>query len=333
MQSDLVHFDRARQEIALATNLDEIKEIRNKAEALRLYAKQAGESLEMQNMCAEIKLRAERRAGALLLEQKRNQGETDKAIMSQPVTLSRPKLVDLGISRMQSSRWQQEAAVPETIFEEHVSNVKAQGKELTSTSLIRLSRNIREQESESVVDIQSIGDHKYQTLVIDPPWPMQKILRDVAPNQDVFDYPTMTIDAISELPVAEKTTDDAHVFLWTTQKFLPHAFGIFHDWQLRYIFTMVWHKAGGFQPFGLPQYNCEFVLYGRRGSLAFLDTKAFPCCFEGKRREHSRKPDEFYDIIRRVTPELRLDMFSREKREGFEQHGNETDKFSAEQGT
>ena len=94
---------------------------------------------------------------------------------------------------------------------------------------------------------------------------------------------------------------------------------------------MVWHKAGGFQPVGLPQFNCEFIVYGRRGTPKFIDTRDFYCCFTGKRREHSRKPDEFYDVIRRVTTEPRIDVFSREAREGFGQYGNETKKFARDQ--
>jgi len=64
----LVHFNKAKKELALATKIDEVKEIRDKAEALRAYVKQVGESLEMQNQCAEIKVRAECKAGEMLAE-------------------------------------------------------------------------------------------------------------------------------------------------------------------------------------------------------------------------------------------------------------------------
>ena len=109
---ELTHFNKAKQELAVATKIDEVKEIRDKAEALRAYAKQSGESLEMQNLCAEIRLRSERRGGELLKEQDKNRGAAEPgtnrgtATRSQGETTSPPKLSDLGINKSQSSRWQ-----------------------------------------------------------------------------------------------------------------------------------------------------------------------------------------------------------------------------------
>jgi len=168
---------------------------------------------------------------------------------------------------------------------------------------------------------------KFECIVIDPPWEMQKIERDVRPNQVAFEYPTMTADELAAFDVAGMAADDCNLFCWTTHKHLPLAIDLLHSWGFRYVCTMVWHKPGGFQPIGLPQYNCEFVLYARRGSPSFIDTKAFPCCFNAPRKEHSRKPDEFYDVIRRVTAGPRIDVFSRESREGFATFGNEAGKF------
>lgn len=170
---------------------------------------------------------------------------------------------------------------------------------------------------------------KFSTLVIDPPWPMTKIERDVRPNQVGFDYPVMSEQQLMDFwgSIQELAGEDCHMFMWTTQKFLPLAMKLIDHYGFRYILTMVWHKPGGYQPTGLPQFNCEFVVYARKGTPKFIDTKGFPCCFNAPRREHSRKPDEFYDIVSLVTSGPRIDVFSREKRDGFEQFGNESEAF------
>lgn len=74
-------------------------------------------------------------------------------------------------------------------------------------------------------------------------------------------------------------------------------------------------------------YSTEHVLFCHRGSLKLLKTGE-RLDFAAKRREHSRKPDEFYDIVRRVSPAPRIDVFSRENREGFDTWGNEPDRFA-----
>jgi len=125
----LTFFNRARQALAKAVSLDEVKEIRDKAEALRVYAKQAGEAADMERQCAEIRLRAERRIGALLAETVK----PGNPQLSREVTIG---LSELGITRNQSSKWQLAATLPEAEFERYVSTAR----ELTTAGVVKLAR-------------------------------------------------------------------------------------------------------------------------------------------------------------------------------------------------
>ena len=225
------------------------------------------------------------------------------------------------INKKQSHYAQQLAAHPE-IIEEIVDKAIKQ-EEIPRRS--EVLRNIYKLHKKAEQDKIELPAGQYKTIVIDPAWPIEKIHRDTIPQGISLDYKPMSVEAIKDMKIP--SAPDCHLFLWTTQKYLSISFEILKTWEFKYIFTMVWHKNGGFQPFNLPQYNCEFVLYGRKGSPKFLEIKNFFTCFNGKRREHSRKPKEFYDVIRRVCPEPRLDIFSREQIEGFECWGDESDKF------
>lgn len=165
----------------------------------------------------------------------------------------------------------------------------------------------------------------YKTIIIDPPWPIDKILRTARPKQFDYDYPTMTIDEIKAIKLPVDITG-CHIYLWTTQKFLPVAFEIFKAWNVNYECLITWIKNVGFTPYSF-MYSTEFCLFGRIGNLPLLKLGQRLDIY-AKVREHSRKPDEFYELIKEVSPEPRTDYFSREPQEGFEQYGNETNYFA-----
>lgn len=158
----LVKFNAAKNALAQARSVDEVKQVRDKAAALRLYARQQYESRQMQNDIAEIKLRAERRLGELLAEREKAKGgqpyqQKPTGDIVSPVEPP-PTLSDLGINKKQSSRWQQAAKVPEETFEQHVATVKALPEgELTSAGIRRLAKQLRRQRSADAQAAPSAG--------------------------------------------------------------------------------------------------------------------------------------------------------------------------------
>jgi len=321
---DLVQCNKIKAELTVIKNIEEIKDIRDKAIAFRAYKIQQGASLEIQNLGAEIKIWAERRMGELIPDIAPHGGDRQ----SEKARLPKGTLVEYGISKKQSHKFQVIADVPIEEFENHIEEIKDKGKDLSTASIYRFAKKKTTQENiEKLKTNIPMIEGKFKTLVIDPAWPMVKIEREVRPKQNGFDYPVMDEEKLMAIPVDDLMDTEAHVYLWTTQKFLPMALRMVKHWSLNYIFVMVWHKSGGFQPVGLPQYNCEFVVFGKKGNMPFLDTKAFPTCFTAERREHSRKPDEFYELVKRVSPGPLLEMYARESREGWVKWGNETSKF------
>lgn len=138
----LIRYDTARRALAAAHRVDEVKAIRDKAEAVRVYAKQAGD-FELQNQAAEIRIRAERRAGELLVDMQTS-GERQAKERGRPTKVSSPTtLPKLGITRDQSSKWQRLARmIDDATFDRAVAQAKENDGELTTAGLLRAVREV-----------------------------------------------------------------------------------------------------------------------------------------------------------------------------------------------
>lgn len=136
----LSRISEARKALTAAKSLDDVLQIRDQAEALRVYVKAASDSLEAANAAAEIKLRAERKAGEMLAAMEKNKGgrPAEKTTGTVPEVLA-PSLSDLGIKEDQSKRWQREAKVPEDQFEAYVESCNESSQELTQAGLLKIA--------------------------------------------------------------------------------------------------------------------------------------------------------------------------------------------------
>ena len=137
----LTKYDAARYALSVAVEVDEVKDIRDKAEAMAAYARQAKDT-ELVQWATEIKVRAERRAGQMLAEMpKQDGGHAAKVKARSHDGTEVPKsLADIGITKNESSRWQKLAAVTDTQFEEAVASAKEVAGEVTTAAMLRAAK-------------------------------------------------------------------------------------------------------------------------------------------------------------------------------------------------
>jgi N6-adenosine-specific RNA methylase IME4 len=169
---------------------------------------------------------------------------------------------------------------------------------------------------------------KYNVIVIDPPWEVKKIQNKQRPNQVEMDYPMMSIDAIKNMPIRNLADDNSWLFLWTTQKYLWDSKAILEGWGFHHKLTMVWEKtygrSAGMALYGF-RWNAEFILVGTLGKKdMFPKSKLIPAVFQAENIRHSQKPERFYKLIEPLG-ENRIDIFARQKREGWDVWGNEVE--------
>lgn len=167
-------------------------------------------------------------------------------------------------------------------------------------------------------------DKKYQVIYADPPWDVKKIKRKVRPNQVEFDYPTMSLEEIKNMPVRDITADNCVLFLWTTQAYLPKAFEVMESWGFKYQRTITWDKQNGMCLFGFHN-RTEFLLFGYKGKIEmYPKRKTIPTMFQisSKKLRHSQKPDEIRNAIS-VFGDTRIELFARQDSDGWDVWGNE----------
>lgn len=180
-------------------------------------------------------------------------------------------------------------------------------------------------------DLLSKTRGPYSTVLADPPWQFQNRTGKMAPeHRRLLRYPTMTLEEILELPVGRLAAARSHLYLWVPNALIAEGLEVMRRWGFTYKSNLVWHKIrkdGGSDGRGVGFYFrnvTELVLFGIRGSMRTLNPGRTQVNYlSTRKREHSRKPDEFYDIVESCSPGPYLELFARHKRVGWDQWGNE----------
>jgi N6-adenosine-specific RNA methylase IME4 len=297
------------------------REIREEAAAVTAYLKRRRDlGLKAAQDAAEVKVRAERVLGELLAE---TVGPGRPGKLSQPATV-----LPEGVSRSDSSRWQQVAQVPAEDFEQHLAETRDLGEVATTAAAVRLAARLADDERARgfATETPPLPAGPFRTVIADPPWPLTKSERTERPAQGRrLRYRTMTVEQVESLgpQILARAADDCHLYLWVTQRFLPDGLRVLAAWGFQYHCQLTWVKPSGFTPFSF-MFNAEHVLFGYRGKLK-LQRVGLKVAFEAPapRGQHSVKPDAFYDLVRQASPGPRACLFMDRQLDGFTCWGDE----------
>jgi len=175
---------------------------------------------------------------------------------------------------------------------------------------------------------------KFSTILADPPWRFENRTGKMAPEHRRLNrYETMTLDDICGLPVEGLAADPAHLYMWVPNALLPDGLRVMEAWGFTYKSNLIWHKVrkdGGSDGRGVGFYFrnvTEIILFGVRGKNArtLAPGRRQVNMIETRKREHSRKPDEQYELIEACSPGPRLELFARGERPKWSVWGNQAD--------
>jgi N6-adenosine-specific RNA methylase IME4 len=182
--------------------------------------------------------------------------------------------------------------------------------------------------------LKSFGSRRFTTILADPPWQFTNRTGKMAPeHRRLSRYGTMTVDEIQSLPVETIAATPAHLYLWVPNALLGEGLAVMKAWGFTYKTNLVWHKVrkdGGSDGRGVGFYFrnvTELVLFGVKGKngRTLSPGRTQVNLLATRKREHSRKPDELYEIIQACSPGPYLELFARGIRAGWTSWGNQAD--------
>jgi N6-adenosine-specific RNA methylase IME4 len=185
--------------------------------------------------------------------------------------------------------------------------------------------------------LQAVGKQKFATVLADPPWQFENRTGKMAPEHKRLQrYPTMNLQAIKDLPVEAIVADTAHLYLWVPNALLAEGMQVMEHWGFTYKTNLVWYKIrkdGGPDRRGVGFYFrnvTEIILFGVRGKNArtLQPGRSQENIIATRKREHSRKPDEQYDLIEACSPGPFVELFARGPRPNWFVWGNQAEDYT-----
>ncbi|MDD5267412.1 MAG: MT-A70 family methyltransferase [Methylococcales bacterium] len=185
--------------------------------------------------------------------------------------------------------------------------------------------------------LNAVGNKKFATVLADPPWQFQNRTGKMAPEHKRLQrYPTMSLQEIKDLPVEAIVADTAHLYLWVPNALLAEGMQVMEHWGFTYKTNLIWYKVrkdGGPDRRGVGFYFrnvTEIILFGVRGKNArtLQPGRTQENIISSRKREHSRKPDEQYELIEACSLGPRIELFARGPRKDWFVWGNQSEEYT-----
>jgi N6-adenosine-specific RNA methylase IME4 len=328
---ELVLYERARQALAEAKTIDEIKDVRDRALALQLYAKQALDR-ELINAATDIRVRAERKAGERLREMRESGerkgwgGDQRSSNASLPEYRS---LADLGIGKMQSSRWQKLSELPQADFETRLAAMQKRAVEamdMTPEERSAAKKQRRAAHEEALAtQIRALPSKRFGLIFADPEWEFVPYSEETGSDRSAANhYATSTLADIKARDVPSIAADDCVLALCATVPMLPQALEVMQAWGFEYRSHCVWLKSKVSTGYWFRNVH-ELLLIGVKGDVpAPAPGEQWESAFDADTREHSEKPEEMYRMLEQYFPTLpKIELNARARRDGWDVWGAE----------
>lgn len=183
--------------------------------------------------------------------------------------------------------------------------------------------------------VESIKNIGYGTILADPPWRFMNRTGKVAPeHRRLSRYETLSVEEIKAIPIGLVAAERSHLYLWVPNALLQEGLEVMKAWGFQYKTNLVWHKVrkdGGPDGRGVGFYfrnTTEIILFGIKGHLRTLAPgRSQVNIIKSMKQEHSRKPDQLFEIIEKCSPGPYLELFARGQREGWDVFGNQANGY------
>ena len=184
--------------------------------------------------------------------------------------------------------------------------------------------------------LKFIGERKFSTILADPPWQFQNRTGKMAPeHKRLARYPTMKLQEIKDMPIETIADERSHLYLWVPNALLAEGLQVMESWGFKYKTNMIWYKIrkdGGPDRRGVGFYFrnvTEVILFGVRGKKVrtLQPGRSQANIISSRKREHSRKPDEQYEVIESCSWGPYLELFGRGTRKGWTTWGNQSEEY------